>query len=107
MSGRNVVTFLSTVAARADVLDSLKVMSKEGVLAAAADFGLGFTEEEFDAVIWALELHLAAKRCEAFDLQFPLWSTMWGKYYFEYLVVDLLPSLGEADFSTVLAAKAL
>ncbi len=102
MSARNVVTFLRTVAARADVLESLKVQSKDAVIAAAADFGLPFREAEFDTLIWNLELYLAEKRGEAFDARFPLWQTMWGKYYFEYLVMDLMPSFVDADFDAVI-----
>ena len=30
-----------------------------------------------------------------FDGQFPLWQLMWGKYYLEYLVIDLIPSFQE------------
>jgi len=96
MSNSNLIEFLRTVAARADVLQTLNVKSKDEVIAAAADFGLPFTEAEFDSLIWDLELQLAAKRGEKFDQQFPLWHTMWGKYYFEYLVTDLMPSLEEA-----------
>ena len=80
----------------------LKVRSKDEVIAAAADFGLPFTEPEFDSLIWNLEAHLAARRGEKFDAQFPLWQTMWGKYYLEYLVVDLIPALGQADFDAVM-----
>lgn len=104
MSDRNVIAFLSTVAARADILDSLKVRSKDEVIATAADFGFPFAESEFDRLIWNLELHLAEKRGEAFDAQFPLWQTMWGKYYFEYVVMDLMPSFTEADFDAVIGA---
>ncbi len=96
MSQRNVIEFLRTAAARADVIDSLKVRSKEEVIAAAAEFGFPFTESEFDSLIWDLEMQLADKRREKFDAQFPLWQTMWGKYYLEYLVVDLIPGLQEA-----------
>ena len=28
---------------------------------------------------------------------------MWGKYYLEYLVVDMMPSLDEKDFRDVMA----
>lgn len=106
MSGSNLFEFLRTVAARADLLDSLKVQSKDEVIAAAAAFGLPFSAAEFDALIWDLEAHLAAKRGEQFDAHFPLWETMWGKYYFEYLVLDMLPSFEAADFEAVLAARA-
>jgi hypothetical protein len=88
-----VIDFLRLVAGRPEVLDSLKVRSKDDVLAAAADFGFSFTEAEFDAYVWDVEMRLAAKRGEEFDANFPLWQTMWGRYYLEYLVVDLVPSL--------------
>jgi hypothetical protein len=93
MSESNVVDFLRLVAVRTDVLDSLKVRGKDDVLAAAADFGFPFTEREFDSYVWDLELRLAASRGEQFDAHFPLWQTMWGRYYLEYLVADLVPSL--------------
>lgn len=102
MSARNVIDFLLTHAARADVLESLRTRSKDEVIAAAADFGCPFTEEEFDPLIWGLEMHLAERRGESFDPQFPLWQTMWGKHYLDYLVNDLMPSLGEADLRSVL-----
>jgi hypothetical protein len=90
-----VLGFLRLVAARADLLDSLKPRGKQVVLAAAADFGFPFTETEFDTYVWDLEVALAARRGEQFDAHFPLWQTMWGTYYLEYLVTDLLPSLEE------------
>lgn len=106
MSARNLIDFLRTVAARADLLGSLKVRSKEEVVACAAGFGFPFTEAEFDALVWDLEQHLALRRGEAFDAHFPLWETMWGKYYLEYLALDLMPSLGETDFAAVLEPAA-
>src|SRR4051794_5176846 len=96
MSAGNLLEFLGTVAARADLLATLNVQSKEDVITAAADFGLPFTEAEFDSLIWELEMALAAKRGEPFDEQFGLWRLMWGKYYLEFLVNDLLPSFVEA-----------
>jgi hypothetical protein len=89
------IDFLREMAARADVLDVLKVRSKQEFVTAAADFGFGFTEPEFDAHVWDLEVRLAALRGEQFDAHFPLWQTMWGRYYLEYLVTDLVPSLEE------------
>jgi hypothetical protein len=47
---------------------------------------------------------LAGKRGENFDAHFPLWETMWGKHYFDYLVADMMPSLDDADIEAVLAA---
>jgi hypothetical protein len=96
MSGRSVLDFLRFVAARPDVLETLRAWSKDRVIAAAADFGFPFTEPEFDSSIWDLELRLAAKRGEAFDARFRLWHLMWGKYYLEYLALDLIPGLQEA-----------
>lgn len=95
MSADNLIAFLSTVAARADILDGLVTRSKEEVIEIAADFGLPFSEAEFDSVIWDLEVQLAARRGDPFDAQFGLWQMMWGQYYLEYIVSDLLPSLEE------------
>ena len=96
MSGKNVIGFLRTVASRADVIESLKVRSKDEVMAVAGELGFAFSEAEFDALIWDLESRLAARRGEKFDPHFRLWETMWGKYYLEYLVIDVIPSLEEA-----------
>jgi hypothetical protein len=90
-----ILDFLRLVAARADLLDSLKPRGKPAFLAAAAAFGFPFSEADFDACVWDLEVALAARRGERFDAHFPLWQTMWGRYYLEYLVTDLLPSVEE------------
>jgi hypothetical protein len=97
MSTGNLIAFLRTVAARADLLEVLATKSKDEVIAAAANFGFPFTEAEFDSQIWDLELQLAARRGDAFDAEFGLWQTMWGQYYLEYIVNDLLTSLEEAN----------
>lgn len=106
MSAANLVTFLRTVAARADVLEALKVKSKDDVIAAAAGFGLPFTASQFDDVIWNLEIRLAQKRGEPLDAHFPLWRTLWGRYYLEFLVNTLMPSLDDADKSAVIGNNA-
>lgn len=103
MSARNVVDFLRTVAIRADLLGHLEIRRKDEVIAAAEQFGFPFTEPEFDSLIWDLEVHLASKRGEKFDSHFPLWQTMWGKYYLEYLVTDLMPSFTEEEFDAMAA----
>jgi hypothetical protein len=105
MSSGNLVEFLRTVAARSDVLDSLKVKSKDDVIAAAAAFGLPFTEAEFDSLVWDLELRLAEKRQESFDAHFALWRTMWGRYYLEYLVLSMMPSFSQTDLDSLIMAK--
>ncbi len=104
MSSRNVIDFLHKVAEQRHILDSLKVKRKDEVIAAATALGFPFNEAEFDSLVWSLEAHLADKRGEAFDATFSLWQMMWGQYYLEYLVTDLIPSLTEADFTHVMSA---
>jgi hypothetical protein len=106
MSNRNIIDFLNTLAIRTDLLDDLKTKSKDTVIASAAELGFPFSEPEFDTLIWDLEAHLANKRGEPFNAQFSLWQTMWGKYYLEYLVTDLIPSFDEADFDAVMMTLA-
>jgi hypothetical protein len=104
MSGQptsdSVIDFLRLVAGRADLLDTLKLRSKDDVLAAVADLGFSFTEAEFDTYVWDAEVRLAQRRGEPFDAHFPLWQTMWGSYYLEYLVTDLVSSLEETGLVT-------
>jgi hypothetical protein len=99
MSG-NVIGFLRLLADRPDLLDRLKTRGKDDVVAAAADLGLPFTENELDICLWDAEERLAKHRAEAFDAQFPLWQTLWGRYYLEYLVTDLFSSLAETGLLT-------
>jgi hypothetical protein len=89
------IDFLRLVGERGDLLDTLKVKGKDDVLAVATDLGFAFTEDEFDTEVWDAELRLAERRGEAFDARFGLWQTMWGSYYLEYLVTDLVSSLEE------------
>ncbi len=95
MSDQNVIDFMRLLGSRPDLLDELKVVSKDEVIAAAAAHGLPFSESDFDPLIWGLEVRLAARLGEPFDAQFPLWQTMWGQHYLEYLALDLLPALDE------------
>lgn len=105
MSERNLIAFLQTVAVRADVLGALEWLEKDDVIAAAAAFGLEFSEPEFDGLIWALEEHLAATRGEAFNGHFALWETMWGQSYFSYLAKDVITSLTPSDIEAVIGAR--
>lgn len=104
MTISNVITFLQISAARSDLLEYLKTKSKDEVIATASQIGSPFTETEFNSLVWNLEVYLAEKRKEKFDASFSLWSTMWGKYYLEYLVLDLIPSFEEADLRAVMSA---
>jgi hypothetical protein len=90
-----VLDFLRLLRERPDLLDTLKVQGKDDVLAAATDLGYAFTETEFDADVWDAEVRLAQRRGEPFDAHFGLWQTMWGRYYLEYLVTDLVSSIEE------------
>lgn len=96
MSGQTAIEFLRLLGGRPDLLDEMKLLSKDEVIAAAATHGLPFSDADFDPLIWGLEVRLAAHRGEPFDGQFPLWQTMWGQYYLEYLALDLLPALDES-----------
>jgi hypothetical protein len=96
MSTANVPAFLRYLATRPDRLSDLKTRVKADVIRQAAELGFDFSEEEFNTLIWNAEERLAAFRGDKFDATFPLWDLMWGKYYLEYLVIDLLPSCAES-----------
>lgn len=101
MSAENILPFLRTLAARPNLLVRLRSRSKDDVLAAAAGLGLPFSDDDFNTAVWDLEEQLAVRRGEVFDDTFPLWQIMWGQFYLEYLVHDLLPSLVDTGLATV------
>ncbi len=92
--------FLRQVGERPQLLAELRFKAKDEVLATAATLGYAFSEHDFDTGVWDAELRLAQRRGETFDAAFPLWQTMWGRTYLEYLVVDLVPSLSETGLLT-------
>lgn len=89
----DVFEFLRLVGSRPELLVSLRTKDKDEVLAAAHDLGFTFTGADFDTAVWGAESALAQRRGENFDKHFSLWQTMWGRYYLEYLVTDLVGSL--------------
>ncbi|MEV0229136.1 Nif11 family protein [Nonomuraea sp. NPDC050786] len=105
MSEGNVIGFLRGLAGRPDLVDRLKDKSKDEVVAAAAAAGQPFTAQEFNSLIWELEERLARERGEKFDERFPLWGLLWGRYYLEFLVFDLVPSLDETGLLAGLERK--
>ncbi|MFI9836680.1 Nif11 family protein [Nonomuraea sp. NPDC051941] len=105
MSEANVIGFLRGLAERPDLVDRLKDKSKDEVIAAAAAAGQPFTAQEFNSLIWELEGRLAHERGEEFNERFPLWGLLWGRYYLEFLVFDLVPSLDETGLLVGLEHK--
>jgi len=101
VNAANVLAFLTRVARSAELRTELRTKAKPEVLEAAARLGLPLTEPEFDAAVWGLEKRLAAVRGERFDQTFRLWHLMWGQYYLDYLVLDLLPALRETGLAPV------
>lgn len=96
MSARNIFEFLRRLKADPALMDRLKAQDKASVIAAAGELGLPFTSDQFDTAIWRLEERLAERRGEPFSEKFTLWHLMWGRFYLEYLAVDLLQALEEA-----------
>jgi hypothetical protein len=95
MSSDNVIAFLHELKRRPDLLSELKTSAKHDVIGAAERLGFPFSEDDFNSVIWTYEERLAEARGEKFSECFTLWRLLWGRYYLEFLVNDLVPSLAE------------
>ncbi|MEO0967706.1 MAG: Nif11-like leader peptide family natural product precursor [Cyanobacteria bacterium J06639_18] len=102
MVKKNVTKFLRYVADNPYLQQELVVKSKNEVLNNAKNLGFDFTENEFDDVVWGLEELLAQKRGENFDHTFSLWTTMWGKYYLQYMIDNVVNSVSDPDIEQVL-----
>jgi hypothetical protein len=104
MSAANLLGFLGVLADRRDLLEELNTKTKDEVIEAAAKLGYEFSAADYDATVWPLEAELAKKRGEEFDAQFPLWHLMWGRYYLEFVVEDVISSFTPAELSRLLAS---
>lgn len=102
MAKVEVVNFLQSLVTQPELQNKLKTLSKPEVLDYAAKFGYKFTELEFDDTVWGIEMFLARKLGENFDLMFSLWDTMWGKYYLEYLAANAIDSLSPQEINEFL-----
>jgi hypothetical protein len=102
MSKPEVIKFLKDLAADDNLKNTLKQQSKDQVLSYAQNI-YKFSEREFDDFVWGMENYLAAKRGEKFDLSFSLWSTMWGRFYLEFVIDNVLNSLTDQDLEKIAA----
>lgn len=102
MAKISVFEFLQDVADDPALQLDLRTKSKPEVLGYANKAGFDFSEKEFDDAIWGIEMFLANKVGEPFDLSFSLWETMWGKYYLEYLIDNVLGCVTQEDITDFL-----
>jgi hypothetical protein len=102
MARIEVVNFLQSFVRQPELLNKSKALSKPEVLVYAEQAGYKFTEQEFDETVWRIEMFLANKLGENFDLTFSLWETMWGKYYLEYLAVNVIDTLSQEEINAFL-----
>lgn len=102
MARKEVVNFLQNLVSQPELQATLKTFSKPEVLAYAEEAGYKFTEQEFDDTVWGIEIFLANKLGENFDLTFSLWQTMWGKYYLEYIASNVIDSLSQQEIDEFL-----
>jgi hypothetical protein len=106
MAKINVFRFFHDLGEKPDQVMDLRTRSKADVLVHANRNGYEFTESEFDDAIWGVEIYMAEKLGETFDFSFSLWETMWGKYYLEYLVDDVVGAISDEDVAEFLATQA-
>jgi hypothetical protein len=97
MAKAEVINFLQQLATESSLRHKLKTLSKDEVLTNAQQLGYKFTEQEFDRTVWDLEISLAKKLGESFDLNFSLWEAMWGNYYLEFIATNVVDCFSVAE----------
>ncbi|PQO41056.1 hypothetical protein [Blastopirellula marina] len=100
-----VINFLRHLGDQSELRRHLRTMSKSQVMAEAQRIGFVFSENEYDEVVWGAEMFLAEKLGEPFDFQLSLWKTMWGKYYLDFVLDDVIASLTPELEQEFLAGK--
>lgn len=105
MSKREVIEFLKILYHQPELLLKLKKLPKQDVLDYAKQMGHDFTQQDFDDTVWNLEIFLANKLGENFDLKFSLWETMWGKYYLDFVVNNVINCITEQDINVFLTSQ--
>jgi hypothetical protein len=101
MGTTDLLDFLGTLRSQRQLLSTLNTQTKDEVCETASTMGYFFTGTDFDQTIWPLEIELAKKRGEPFGPNFALWHLMWGRYYLEFVVDDVLPSFTDAELERV------
>jgi hypothetical protein len=102
MSKSAVIDFLRKLTTQPELRNKLKMMPKSDVLTHAHQSGYNFTEADFDDTVWNLEISLAEKLGEKFDLNFSLWETMWGNHYLEFVVNNVIDCFSEIEIQEFL-----
>lgn len=97
MAASDLLDFLGMLRGERELLSNLNTTSKDEVCEIASTMGYSFTAEDFDTTIWPMEIELASRRGEPFDPNFSLWHLMWGRYYLEFVVDDVVPSFTDAE----------
>jgi hypothetical protein len=92
MRESTVFQFLRHVGAQPELRRQLRTLPKPRVLAEAQRMGFTFDESDFDEIVWGAESFLASKLGEPFSPQFSLWETMWGKYYLDFVLDNVVCS---------------
>jgi Nif11 domain len=105
MSVKAVFDFLRSTAGKPEIRARLRSLPKAEVLVHARKSGFDFTDAEFDDGVWGVEMFLAERIGETFDLSFSLWETMWGKHYLDYLLDDVSDCLSEGMIADFLARR--
>jgi hypothetical protein len=101
MAAADLLDFLGILRVQRQLLGDLNTRTKDEVCETASTLGYFFTSADFDQTIWPLEIELAKKRGETFGPDFSLWHLMWGRYYLEFVVDDVLTSFTDAELERV------
>jgi hypothetical protein len=105
MAASDLLDFLRLLRSQRELLSDLSTRTKDEVCETASTMGYSVAAEDFDLTVWPLEMELAKKRGEEFGPNFSLWNLMWGRYYLEFVVDDVLPSFTDAELERVRSGK--
>jgi len=97
MSQKDVISFFQKIRGDHALQGKFKLKSLEELLFHSQNMGCNFTREELAAVLGSIEMSIIQRMGEEVSGHSSLWSSMWGKYFFMWVIEDVINIFSEEE----------
>ena len=100
-----VIDFFNSIKDNICITNYLRTKSDYEIVKFAEKLKYKFTVADLTDIVWEMEIFLSKKINEKFDETFSLWKTMWGKFYFDYIIENIIKALTEEEMFKIAMNK--